>query len=147
MDIREAAGFGFRQYLVKNETLSMSEISIYSRLSSNANTAPGYYKRYTFKFPNGYGASVIRTPGSYGSEVGQWELAVIYDNRICYDTEITSDVMGYLTHTEVHNTLKMIEQLQPRDEHEEVIYHSEAQERPGSDGSVFHRQDGGKKEA
>jgi hypothetical protein len=30
-----------------------------------------------YKFPNGYGASVVKTGGSYGGGEGLWELAVL----------------------------------------------------------------------
>ena len=33
--------------------------------------------QHTYKFPNGYGASVIRHEGSYGYSQGLWELAVL----------------------------------------------------------------------
>jgi hypothetical protein len=72
-------------------------------------------------FPNGYGVSVVRftTPrgfgGSYGAEEGLYEAAVLKgleDNwEICYDTPITSDVLGHLTEEEVEDVLQQIENL------------------------------------
>lgn len=73
-------------------------------------------------FPNGYGVSVVRftTPygylgGSYGAEEGLYEVAVlkgVEDNwEICYDTPITSDVLGYLSEEEVEVLLYEIENL------------------------------------
>ena len=50
-----------------------------------------------FKFDNGYGASVVRGPYTYGGDSGLFELAVIkFDgNRhdLVYDTPITNDVL------------------------------------------------------
>ena len=46
-------------------------------------------------FDNGYGASVIKSPYSYGGNQDLYELAVIKDDAICYDTPITDDVLGY----------------------------------------------------
>ena len=63
------------------------------------------------KCRNNYGASIIRHIGSYGYERGLWELAVLcFDERpicgsICYDTEITSDVEGYLTDEDVNKLI------------------------------------------
>lgn len=34
-------------------------------------------EHYVFKFPNGYGLSVIRTHFSYGNELGCWEAALM----------------------------------------------------------------------
>lgn len=72
--------------------------------------------QYLFKFPNNYGASVIKHTGSYGSSRDLWELAVIYfddygDWDLTYDTEITDDVEGYLTDQDVLNLLKKIRNL------------------------------------
>jgi hypothetical protein len=64
-----------------------------------------------YKFDNGYSASVVRGPGTYGFEDGLWELAVIKDGDICYDTPITDDVLGYLSDDEVLSVLEKIENL------------------------------------
>ena len=69
----------------------------------------GIQKRY--KFPNGYGASVICHKGSYGGHLGLWELAVELHGIIVYDTAITADVMGYLKTEEVNKQLKAIKEL------------------------------------
>jgi hypothetical protein len=67
-------------------------------------------------FPNGYGASVILSPVSYGSDQGLYELAVLEGNerkwRLCYDTPVTEDVIGNLTETGVENLLATIEALE-----------------------------------
>ena len=72
--------------------------------------------QYLFKFENNYGASVIKHEGSYGFMQDLWELAVIKfgasgDWDLCYDTEITCDVEGYLTDEAVRNLLQRIKEL------------------------------------
>jgi len=57
--------------------------------------------QHTYKFPNGYGASVIRHEGSYGYSQGLWELAVLDGDDLCYSTPVASDVLGYLTEEDV----------------------------------------------
>lgn len=64
-----------------------------------------------YRFPNGYGASVIKHKGSYGYKKGLWELAVLYEGELCYDTEITNDVIGHLNDPEVDALLRRIQQL------------------------------------
>ena len=69
-----------------------------------------------FKFDNMYGASVVKHKYSYGGDAGLWELAVIkYQDEdkwhIVYDTEITDDVIGYLTDGDVCILLKQIKHL------------------------------------
>jgi len=71
-----------------------------------------------FRFPNGYGASVVKFPGSYGYGTGRWELAVIkYSGdgdegyTLTYDTPVTDDVIGCLSEQEVDGLLAQIEAL------------------------------------
>lgn len=68
------------------------------------------------KFENGYGASVVQHEFSYGSEDGLSELAVLKfdgdDWNLTYDTEITDDVIGYLTEEDVQDLLVRIEKLE-----------------------------------
>ena len=53
-----------------------------------------------YKFPNGFGASVVFHIGSYGYEQGLCEIAVICwlgeEWEITYSTSVTDDVIGYL---------------------------------------------------
>jgi hypothetical protein len=62
-------------------------------------------------FDNGYGVSVVRTPFSYGGKQGLYELAVFKDGSICYDTPITSDVIGYLRPEDVTDVMEKIQKL------------------------------------
>jgi hypothetical protein len=69
-----------------------------------------------YKFPNGYGASVVKHKYSYGGDKGLWELAVINNITdegfdMCYNTEITDDVIGYLNDPDVDRLLYMIRDL------------------------------------
>lgn len=69
-------------------------------------------KRARTDYENGYGASVIQTPFSYGGDEGKYELAVMKKGHgICYDTPITEDVEGYLSEDDVTNLLKRIATL------------------------------------
>ena len=78
-------------------------------------------KHYIFRFDNDYGASVVKSPHSYGYKHDLWELAVIdfiddYDNENRYDViypeemEI-DDVLGWLGDEEVEETLRRIMKL------------------------------------
>jgi hypothetical protein len=64
------------------------------------------------QFDNGYGASVVKTPYSYGGDRGLYELAVLgTDGHLTYDTPITSDVIGYLRDIDVTDVMGKIQQL------------------------------------
>lgn len=71
--------------------------------------------QYIFKFDNGYGASLVKNPLSYGGEEDLWEIAVLsFDNngyKIVYDTSITDDVVGYLDEVEAFEVLCKIGNL------------------------------------
>ena len=75
-------------------------------------TVPG---KALFKFPNGFGASVIRNAWSYGGSNGLFELAVLRwegeNFSIDYTTPITDDVLGYLTTDQVIDVLNTIYHL------------------------------------
>ena len=63
-------------------------------------------------FDNGYGASVVKTPYSYGGDRGLFELAVLdNDGHLTYDTPVTSDVIGYLRDIDVTDVMEKIQQL------------------------------------
>lgn len=63
------------------------------------------------RFANGYGASIIKTTMSYGGKQGLYELAVLKGEDICYDTPVASDVLGWLSESDVTDTLQKIEAL------------------------------------
>lgn len=68
--------------------------------------------QWRFTFTNGYGASVVRSSYSYGGSEGFFELAVLRRGRLCYDTPITSDVIGWLDAAAVVDLLDKIAALQ-----------------------------------
>jgi hypothetical protein len=77
-----------------------------------------------YKFPNGYGCSIISGPYSYGGPEGLCELAVVKYNdpqdpvsfNLCYDTPVSEDVIGHLTRKEVRDYLKRIFELPEEEE-------------------------------
>lgn len=66
-----------------------------------------------YKFPNGYGASVVCSPYSYGGDMGLWEIAVLdKEGDLTYKTPITDDVIGHLNEDEVIEVLNKIKELE-----------------------------------
>ena len=63
-----------------------------------------------FKFPNGFGASIVNHDMSYG-----FELALLYDGNLVYHPKITMDVIGGLTPCRARNILKKIAKLSQND--------------------------------
>ena len=68
-----------------------------------------YHKTYTFD--NGYGASIVWGPGTYGYDDKLFEVAILKGDEICYDTPISSDVVGYLDFAGVAEILEKIKNL------------------------------------
>lgn len=62
-------------------------------------------------FPNGYGVSVITGSMFYSTPDTPYELAILKNGRLCYDTPITDDVLGYLTKKEVTEVMKQVQNL------------------------------------
>ena len=63
-----------------------------------------------FKFPNGFGASIVNHDMSYG-----FELALLKDGDLVYHPKITMDVIGGLTPCRARNVLKKIANLSEKD--------------------------------
>lgn len=68
--------------------------------------------RAVMKFENGYCASVVKTPYTYGGRDGLYELAVLdSDGELTYETPVTSDVEGYLSEDDVTRLMEQIQNL------------------------------------
>jgi hypothetical protein len=65
------------------------------------------------QFDNGYGASVVKGPHTYGGDKDLYELAVMdgQGNGPIYFTPITDDVIGYLRPEDVTDVMIKIQQL------------------------------------
>ena len=82
-------------------------------------TGPGIRARIHFK--NGYGVSVVRFElmlsigssryGSYTDNEQEWELAVLKNDHLTYDTPITDDVLGHLSDDQVTEIMKQVQDL------------------------------------
>jgi hypothetical protein len=63
-------------------------------------------------FDNGYGASIVCTPHTYGGDKGLYEIAVLdTEGKLTYDTTVTDDVIGYLRPEDVTDVMEKIQQL------------------------------------
>jgi hypothetical protein len=93
---------------------------------ANETRVDGTTERRRYYFNNDHGASVIRTPYSYGGRDGLWELAVLEKAAegawdawdawdLCYTTPIADEVIGWLSDDEVEALLDRIEKLPKRE--------------------------------
>lgn len=60
------------------------------------------------QFPNGYGVSVI--DGDYAfCDKGTYEVAIMKEGEVCFDTPLTNDVLRYQTPEDIDEILKQVE--------------------------------------
>ena len=62
-------------------------------------------------FDNGYGVSVLLGNMFYSNGTTTYEVAVTKDGVLCYDTHITSDVIGYVTYDTVTEIMADVQML------------------------------------
>lgn len=64
--------------------------------------------RARIQFNNGFGLSVIRSQFAYCDE-NTYEVAILEDDEVCYDTPLANDVLPYKTEEEI---TKIMEEMQ-----------------------------------
>ncbi|MCW8960168.1 MAG: hypothetical protein OQK29_01310 [Ignavibacteriaceae bacterium] len=67
-------------------------------------------KRATHHFKNGWGVSVI-FGGPFYTKNNTYEIAVLKDDEISYDSGLTDDVFGYLSEDEANQVLNDVQSL------------------------------------
>jgi hypothetical protein len=99
----------------KQNNIAGHDVILDNQEMNDYNTRPSTLfsddEHHRYKFANHYGASVRRNSMTYGGKQGLYELAVLFDDSITYDTDITSDVIGWLTWDDVQVILKKIRKL------------------------------------
>lgn len=63
------------------------------------------------QFNNGYGISVIRSEIFYSNGIDTYEVAILHNGKLCYDTPITKSVIPYATAGEVSDIMRQIQEL------------------------------------
>ena len=79
-------------------------------------------------FDNGYGVSVVRFKlsddpfvrmfaenseyGSYTDNENEWEVAILKDNDLCYTTDITSDVLGHQSESDIDEIMTKLQNME-----------------------------------
>lgn len=68
-------------------------------------------KQAKMDFENGYGISVLFGSIFYSNGIDTYEVGILKDGSLCYDTPITNDVIGYITADEVTDIMRKIQEL------------------------------------
>jgi hypothetical protein len=67
--------------------------------------------RAVMHFENEYGISVITGKGAYVNGEKPYEIAVLYNGEITYNTDITDNVIGWQNEDNVTDIMKKIQEL------------------------------------
>lgn len=68
-------------------------------------------KRAIMEFENGYGVSVVFGEIFYSDGVDTYEVGILKDGSLCYDTYITDDVLGYQDEEDVTEIMRKVQEL------------------------------------
>ena len=73
------------------------------------------------QFDNGYGISVLLGGyGIYSNGIDTYEVAILYDDELCYDSGLCDDILGYQTESEITELMAKIQSL-PNKNTEKVV--------------------------
>lgn len=64
--------------------------------------------KYRIYYANRYGVSLIKTDYSHGGDQELWEMAVLKDDKLCFDTHIASRTIGFLTEEDIISLCKKV---------------------------------------
>lgn len=68
-------------------------------------------KHAVMRFDNGYGISVVKGNMFHSNGIDTYEVGILKEGVLCYDTPITDDVIAYVNADEVSNIMKQIQEL------------------------------------
>ena len=73
------------------------------------------------QFDNGYGISVLLGgEGIYSNGLDTYEVAILYNDELCYDSGLCDDILGHQTESEITELMEKI-QLLPNKNTEKVV--------------------------
>ena len=68
-------------------------------------------KHAVMEFENGYGVSVIFGDQFCSNGIDTYEVAIIKDNHVCYDTPLTDNVLAYQNENEVTEIMRKVQEF------------------------------------
>jgi len=73
---------------------------------------PYFETASTMSFDNGFGVSVVTGESAYSSESSPYEIAILHNDSLTYDTHITDDVIGHQTESDVTKVMGKVQKLE-----------------------------------
>jgi len=71
----------------------------------------GFKTHAKMYFKNGFGVSVITGESAYTYAEGKYEIAILFNRNITYDSGLTDDVIGYQTANDINNIMQEVQLL------------------------------------
>ena len=68
-------------------------------------------KHAVMEFENGYGVSVVFGDQFCSNGIDTYEVAIIKDNHVCYDTPLTDNVLAYQNENEVTEIMRKVQEF------------------------------------
>ena len=79
-------------------------------------------KQARMTFENGYGISVLLGgDGIYSNGIDTYEVAILYNDELCYDSGLCDDVLGHQTEGEITELMEKIQLLPNKNTKKAVI--------------------------
>lgn len=69
----------------------------------------GYNIMAQYEFTNGYGLSIVNGPNAYCDDE-TYEVAILHNGEITYDTPLTDDVLTYQTIEDINKLIEVVKQ-------------------------------------
>ena len=68
-------------------------------------------KHAVMEFKNGYSVSVLFGDQFYSNGIDTYEVAIIKDNHVCFDTPLTDNVLAYQNENEVTEIMRKVQEF------------------------------------
>ena len=86
-------------------------ILLYAKSSIHTEEMAVKSKHAVMEFENGYGVSVLFGDIFYSNGIDTYEVAIMKDNHICFDTPLTDTVLAYKNENEVTEIMRKIQKF------------------------------------
>ena len=95
----------------KDLEFEMHPILLDAKLSQDVKEILANSKHAVMEFENGYGVSVIFGKQFYSNGVDTYEVGILKDGYLCFDTPLTDTVLAYKNENEVTEIMRKFQEL------------------------------------
>ena len=81
------------------------------KFETHPNESSGFDTQAKLNFDNKYGVSVVTGDSAYTDDSEPYEVAIMHNGSITYGTDLTDDVLGYQTESDVTEIMAKVQKL------------------------------------